>query len=183
MRKTFRSVLTFVATSLFIANASAATVWYTTDVAETGNVNILQIDALGLTLNGGTLALFEDAAAIQTLDSGLILGSAGGRFEFNENFDGSYTVTSVVGDISQDSIVIGGNQFVLAVNWGSGYVSDSAVTQNAADPTSYLIDFDDGINTGTTLAVDVSEVPLPAAFWLFGAALLGLMPLQRSAMR
>ena len=72
-----------------------------------------------------------------------------------------------------------GDQFVLAVDWGNGYVADSGWTQDASDPTSFVIDWTDGQNSGASLAVDVSEVPLPAAAWLFISALGGTVIAKR----
>ena len=64
--------------ALLSLQATAATVWAPTDVEATGNVNILQFDAFGLSLNGGTLALFEDTDALTDANAlvSLITGTA-----------------------------------------------------------------------------------------------------------
>lgn len=156
--------------------ANAATIWQPTDVAGTGNVNIIQIEILDLTLNGGTLALFEDTSG---MTNGLVLGSGGGIFEFTDNGGGSFKVEAFIGTSSQGFITMNGNEFILGVSWGGGYVGDSSYTQNATDLTSYIIDFSDGSNSGNTLAVDLQPIPLPAAAFLFGSALIGFAGISR----
>lgn len=155
--------------------SSAATIWTPTNE----NVNIVQIDVV-LSLNGGSLALFENGDAL-TAANALVLGTSGGLFEFTDIGSGNYQVEAFVGIASQGTKVLNGDDFVLGVDWGNGFVSDSSYTQSPSDATVYTIAFNDGVNSGTSLAVDLalSEVPLPAAAWLFGSALLGLTAISR----
>jgi hypothetical protein len=175
----FRTTCAGVVAGLLLSvNAGAATIWQPTDVTVTGNVNVLQVDFLGLSLNGGTLALFADDDALVAANA-LVLGSLGGTFAFTDNENGTYDVEAIVGGLSQGVKVIDGDEFVLGVIWGGGYVSDDSAVQDAGDPTTYVVSFNDGFNGGTSLVVDVAAVPLPAAAWLFGAALLGLVGVKR----
>jgi len=178
MKKYFINCLGVLAAFVFAANCGAATIWEPTDVTVTGDVNILQFPGFGLTLNGGSLALFEDTDAL-TPANALVLGSIGGQFSFTDNLNGTFTVDALINNVSQGTTLITGDEFILAVDWGNGYVGDSSYTQDAADPTSFLIAFDDGLNTGSSLAVDIAVVPLPAAAWLFGTALIGLVAVKR----
>jgi hypothetical protein len=164
MKKLMTTVTGAAIGLLFAVNAGAATIWQPTD----GNVNVLQIGPLG-----GELALFEDTDAL-TGANALTLGSDGGIFEFTDNLDGSFTVEALVGGILQGVKSMNGNEFVLAVNWGSGYVADSSAQQNPSDPTTFALLFDDGVTSGQSIVVDIAEVPLPAAAWLFMSALMGV---------
>jgi hypothetical protein len=175
MKNGVRSLLV-VAALAGAGNAMGATIWEPTDVSGTGNVNIIQ--AGPVSIGGGTLALFEDTDALLAVNA-LVLGAIGGVFEFTDNNDGSFAVASYVNDVFQDKILMDGDEFILAVDWGLGYVADSSATQNAQDPSSWLLEFDDGKNGGVSLAVDLQPVPLPAAAWLFGSALLGMVGLAR----
>jgi len=157
--------------------AGAATIWEPTDVVADGNVNIIVAPGVGLTLNGGTLALFEDTDV--GFSTPLALGSAGGILAFTDVGGGNYKVEAFSAGISQGMITINGFEFVLGVNWGSGYVGDVSTVQNGGDLTSYLINFTDGVNSGNVFAVDLTPIPLPAAAWLFGSALIGLAALSR----
>ena len=178
MKKYFGTILSTLAVLVFAASASATTIWEPTDVTVTGDVNIIQLDSVGLSLNGGTLALFEDTDAL-VAGNALVLGSGGGQFFFTDNSNGTFTVDALINSVSQGSILMTGMEFILAVDWGNGYVGDLGFSQNATDPTSFILDFDDGVKTGSSLVVDIMVVPLPAAAWLFGSALLGLVAVKR----
>ena len=179
MKKYSGIILSALAAIVFAANASAATIWAPTDVNVEGDVNVIQVDEF-LTLDGGSLALFEDT---DTLVGGnpLVLGSGGGQFFFTANPNGTFTVEALVNNISQGSIVMNGMEFKLAVDWGNGngYVGDFAFSQNATDPTAFVLSFNDGVKEGSSLVIDIMVVPLPAAAWLFGSALLGLVAVKR----
>ncbi|MCX2980729.1 hypothetical protein EYC98_07535 [Halieaceae bacterium IMCC14734] len=172
-------VLSLLGGALLSAQATAATIWEPTDVDGTGNVNIVQFEPI-LSLNGGTLALFEDTDALTDANA-LVLGSDGGIFAFTDNLDGSFGVEALVANVSQGSTTIDGSQFVLGVNWGNGYVADAGWTQNGGDLTTFVIEWTDGQNAGASLAVDVSPVPLPAAAWLFMSAVGGMVIAKRKA--
>lgn len=176
--------LGFLAALILSTQASAATIWQPTDVNSTGNVNIIEVAFLGINLNGGQLALFEDANDFS--GPALILGSNGGVFEFKDNLNGTYTVDAKVGGASLGpTLTITGSQFMFGVKWGAGaFVGDTSYVQNPADITTFYLTFSDGSHTGTALAVDleiasIPDVPVPAAAWLFGSALLGLTAIGR----
>ena len=177
MDKLLSSVAGVVVFLLMSASASAATIWVPTDVTNTGNVNVLQVDFAGLSLNGGSLALFEDGEDL-VAGNALVLGTLGGILSFTDNFDGTFGVEAFVSGVSQGTKVLDGAEFVLGVDWGSGYVSDASAAQDPADPTTYLLSFDDGFNTGTSLVIDVAAIPLPAAAWLFLSAVAGLFGMK-----
>jgi 3D (Asp-Asp-Asp) domain-containing protein len=69
------------------------------------------------------------------------------------------------------------------MEWAGVYFTDSGWALTST-PDTYLIRFD-GLNvpgnsiSGNTLAVDVRVVPIPAAVWLFGSGLLGMVGVAR----
>jgi hypothetical protein len=91
----------------------------------------------------------------------LLLGSGGGIFEFTDNLNGTFKVEALAGGVLQGSLpMITGSEFILAVKWGTGgYVADSGITEKRGDPTSFVIDFVDGENTGSISSVDVTPGP------------------------
>ena len=180
MTKLLKAGLGFLAAVVLSAHASAATIWQPTNE----NVNVLTISFLGVDLNGGSLALFEDATDFS--GPALVLGTNGGVFEFTDNENGTYTVNAKVSNASVGTMVITGNQFMLGVKWGAGaYAGDSSYVQDPYDPTIFQISFTDGVNSGSIFAIDlelapdVDPVPVPAAAWLFGSALCALTAIGR----
>ncbi|MCP5131945.1 MAG: hypothetical protein H6985_20470 [Pseudomonadales bacterium] len=174
----FKSAVGFMTALMMSAAAQAATIWEPTDVSGSGNVNIIQFNIPGLSLNGGTLALFEDTDV--AFSNPLALGSNGGIFAFTDNNNGTFSVQALVNNIPQGpALVMNGWEFSFGVNWGNGYVGDSGYIQDSGDSNTYLISFTDGNNAGESLAVDLTPVPLPAAAMLFGSALLGLVGIKR----
>ena len=176
MKNVFRSLVVSVVALVGAGSAFGATIWQPTDVDGTGNVNVIQ--AGPLSIGTGTLALFEDTDALDP-GNALVLGSDGGLFEFTDNNDGTFTVASFVNNVFQGDITMDGDEFILAVDWGLGYVADSVATQDLNDVSSWYLEFNDGVSNGISLAVDLQPVPLPAAAWLFGSALLGMVALAR----
>jgi hypothetical protein len=161
--------------------ASAATVWSPTD----GNVNFIQFDGIdGLSTHGGTLAMFDSASFGNNLNV-LMIGAAGGQVAI-ANTGSGWTATMVDKYLNPigSSINLTSDSFTLGMTWDSGvnWAADSAHTPNTS-PDSYVIDFE-GVSkgvktTGHTLAVDLQPVPVPAAAWLFGTGLIGLVGVAR----
>ena len=160
------------------AAASAATIWSPTNE----DADFIQFDFAGITTNGGTLALFDESDFGGTA---LIIGSTGGNVVFTDNLNGTWKAEYFnVSNVSGGSITLsGGNTFSLGINWGAGYYGDSSYSLQSS-PDTYLINFDgqgaDGSDkSGSTLAVDLAPIPVPAAVWLFGSGLIGLVGVAR----
>jgi len=104
-------------------------------------------------------------------------------FTDNENDSWNAEVFDVT-NTSGGSITLSNNpNFVLGMDWGAGYFGDTNSTL-ISSPDTYLIVFDgqDGFErpiSGNTLAVDLAPIPVPAAVWLFGSGLLGLVAVMR----
>jgi hypothetical protein len=177
--------LFYLASAVFIlASTSAnATVWHPTS----GDTDFIQLEiggpGSGISTNGGTLALFDDDSSLDPLNA-LEIGSSGGQVFFSDNGGGDW-----LAEINGDSIVLtGGNEFVLGVTWdGTTYWGDFDSFLVGDD--SYLIVFVEdpdaapgagpGPVAGSTLAVDLAPIPVPASVWLFGSGLLGLVGVAR----
>ena len=148
------------------ASAVAATIFAPTD----GNVNFLLGD-----LQGGTLAMFDESDQSYQGDSiNIPLASTVGIFgPVNGNND--YLATNSLGD--SPLTLTGSNHFILGLNLNGVWLSNTSVFDQGAN--SYTVTFSNG---GSLLMVDtqvISAVPLPAAAWLFGSGLLGLVGLAR----
>ncbi|MDB4575700.1 VPLPA-CTERM sorting domain-containing protein [bacterium] len=181
----FTHIITMASFLLASSVASAATIWAPTNE----DTDFIQLDfagtpvaGRGISTNGGTLALFDDSDFGGTA---LVIGEEGGQVVFSDNNDGSWNAEVIYkNDTSGGSITLSNNaNFTLGMDWGFGYVGDSDATL-ISSPDTYLILFDglDGQEThysGNTLAVDLAPVPVPAAVWLFGTGLIGLVAVAR----
>ena len=149
---------------LVSGSASASTVFAPTD----GNINFFNN-----TLTGGTLlAMFDDSDTSFTGDSlsiplpEVITITAGG------DSGGDYTA---VNEGAATLNLTGSDWFILAISTDGGgtWSGDTGVSFRGTN--SYDVHFSDG----SVLEVDVRVVPVPAAVWLFGSGLLGLVGVAR----
>ncbi len=149
-----------VVSVLVVARVDAATVFSPVD----GNVNFLFGD-----LQGGTLAMFDDSDQVYAGASiNIPVPSVVGIFG-PVNGNGDYLATNSLGN---SLTLSGSDNFILGLNVGGTWLSDSSLAAHGAN--SYTVFFANG---GSVLQVDVqvvSQVPVPAAVWLFGSGLLGL---------
>lgn len=144
------------------ASAVAATIFSPTD----GDVNFLLAD-----LQGGTLAMFDDgdqnysgtAIEIPVASTVVIDGP------INSNND--FLATNSLGNTLTLTI---NHDFILGLNLNGVWLSDSSVLDLGAN--SYTVTFSNG---GSVTMVDAQVVPIPAAAWLFGSGLLGLVAMAR----
>ncbi len=168
-----QTILTATVISLSMGAANAATVWVPTNA----DTDFLQFEIAGLSTNGGSLALFDEADFGGT---GLTIGTLGGEVSFlanGSNWDASFNGSTIT--------LLDDYNFVLGMSWdgGSTWYEDSSYLLAGGTPDSYQINFD-GFNAGlevmgSTLGVDLQPVPVPAAVWLFGSGLMGLAAIAR----
>ena len=182
MKKTI-NYLAAIAFMLASTAASAVTIGPTVWAPTNEDVDFIQLDLMGLTTNGGMLAMFDEA------DFGgdaLVIGAGGGHVTFTAS--GSNWIAQVfdVNNVSDGNTItlLGDNHFVLGMNWGLGYFPDDGNPIAISSPDTYLITFDgvalpERLVDGSTLVVDVKVVPVPAAVWLFGSGLIGLVGVAR----
>lgn len=154
-----KSILAAAALSLSALSAQASsTVFTPTD----GNVNFIFP-----TLTGYDLYIFDDDTVSFATTSGLFVDVPEAV-----TFDAS-SATATSGTLS----LIGGNSFVIAITDGIDWFTDNGGIINlGAD--SYAISFDSSDPT-SVVAIDVAPVPVPAAVWLFGTGLMGLVGVAR----
>ena len=181
-----KHIITAATFMLATSAATATTVWAPTNI----DTDFIQFDfagnpdaGAGISTNGGDLALFDDSDT--GFANALVIGDGGGHVVFTDNNDGSWNAEVFdVGNASGGSITLSGNNsFSLAIDWGAGYFGDTN-SSLISGPDIYLIVFD-GFNglgdriSGNTLAVDLAPIPVPAAAWLFGTGLLGIVGIAR----
>ena len=170
-----------IAALMLVSSLASATVWHPTNE----DTDFIQFDTGPYTTNGGDLVMFDDSDFGGTA---LTIGDTGGEVRFSDNGDGTWDADLwYIGDVApSDSILLsGGNSFVLGMTWDGGttyYAESNAVL--VAAPDDYRIAFEGQLVTGApvtgrTLAIDVQPVPVPAAVWLFGSGLLGLVGVAR----
>ena len=172
--------------ALILASASAnATVWHPTNE----DTDFIQLDfggGSGISTNGGILALFDDDTGLT--GPALVIGQDGGHVVFSDNMDGTWDAE--VFDITNTSggsiTLLGGDaNFELGISWnGGGFYWGDTGSSIQSSPDTYLIVFDglvagQGRISGSTLAVDLAPIPLPASVWLLGSGLLGLVGVAR----
>jgi hypothetical protein len=157
--------LTGLVTILSVARVDAATIFAPTD----GDVNFVFGDLLG-----AQLAIFDDsdqsyAGSSLGVQIGDIIGFAG------PNGIGDHIVTNTTTALSLT--LTGSDNFILGLNDGSGWIADSAVVSLGAN--AYSVTFGTGANVIEVDVQVVPAVPVPAAAWLFGSGLLGLVGVAR----
>jgi hypothetical protein len=111
---------------------------------------------------------------LEVILTGPVLGAPGGTINFSNETpvgSGNYTATNA---LSEAPALSGGNDFMVGIWDGSSWIMDSGNTTLPAN--SAQLTFSVG---GDMLAVDVAVIPVPAAVWLFGSGLVGLVSVAR----
>jgi len=153
---------------------SAATVFAPTD----GDVNFITND-----LSVGTLlALFDDSDTSNSDGLNILTGAGSGNFVTGVAYiaadtlnPGDYTASNPSGTIA----LTGSNWFTLAISTDGGTNWSSDTGYDYLENNTYNVYFADG----SVLEIDVRVVPVPAAVWLFGSGLLGLVGVARRKSR
>jgi len=152
-----------VATLLTVARVDAATIFAPTD----GDVNFLLGDLLG-----AQLAIFDDddqtyAGLSLDVQIGDVVGFAGP----NGSGDHTATNTTTIGTLS----LTDSSNFILGLSTDNGvsWMPDAAVVSLGAN--AYSVTFGTGANVIEVDVQIVPPIPVPAAVWLFGSGLVGLL--------
>lgn len=153
--------------------ASAATViWTPTD----GDINY-SFDA-GTAFDNNLYALFDVADFDGAQANALVLNKPADTINFVAN-GSDFNLTSAV--TPNTTTLFGDNEFVIATSLDNGISwSDAFSTYElVANTNMYNLTF----STGTVLSIDaapeVQAVPVPAAAWLFGTGLIGIVGVAR----
>jgi hypothetical protein len=86
---------------------------------------------------------------------------------FNNNHDGGFA--------APDAVSINGGSYAVATGYAGGVNGIGAFSLLAGDILKIAYDNEEFYVSG----IEVSAVPVPAAVWLFGSALLGFVGLSR----
>ena len=186
-RYVYSCAILITSVSFIPISVEAATIWAPTNE----DTDFIQLNfggpgpGSGISTNGGTLALFDDDTGLA--GPALEIGQNGGHVVFADNGDGSWGAEVFdVTNTSGGSITLSNDaNFVLGISWNGGadYFGDTGWSLQSS-PDTYLIVFD-GIDpgqnriSGSTLAVDLAPIPLPASVWLLGSGLIGLAGMAR----
>lgn len=188
MKKTSK-IAAAAALTLSATLANASTILSPTD----GDVNFLTKSTF--IESGLSLAIFDDSEAVTggnpivsstgmlevTMHDGLL--NDGGVIDFlgNVGVGGAYQASNQIDlynfpvDGSQDNFIVG-----LGVPTGGGtlWFADNTFVQGPANNGTLVWNFGGAFGLGV-VAIDVQVVPVPAAVWLFGSGLIGLIAVAR----
>jgi len=139
------------------------------------------------TVNGGStgleLGMFDDANTGFTGTNFLqiALGNDTATFAptIGQNVDYTITNSSDIGSPTNNSAtLLGSDLFILGMR-------DTTISASWMDPDAIVCNSQNGTcsvswsGLSTELIVDIQPVPVPAALWLFGSGLLGLVGIAR----
>lgn len=162
--------------TVFALAASAANAATTTWTPADGDVNFL-FSATGIG-DENLYAIFDVADFDGLKTAALILEEPADTIDFvanGANFDLSGTATPV-----NTTTLFGSNHFVIATSGDNGVTwtdATSLIKEVGVNTNIYNIEF----ATGTIMSIDAIPhvVPVPAAVWLFGSGLIGLVGVSR----
>lgn len=152
------------------------------------NAASLNLTPVGLTEVGVFLGNNSESVTA----SGLLVQTADAPTPYQARFDLVSDMTTGVNLASQLIPLISGSLDIFRVDQNSTLVQSYSIVTNAAGTSSvgffialanetYRIVLRSSHEKAYNLNASVSEVPLPAAFFLFAPALLGLLGLRRKA--
>lgn len=161
------TAVVFVMASFLPAHAAttSATVWW----QPTANA----VNFMNVTAPGYSLAMFDVDDFNSTQSNALELNPLVDTIEFAAGGGSDFTVTSTV---SNNSITLfDDNNFVLSIYDGSNWIEPELWFEFMPGSNIYSVSFTDSV----AFMTNVSPVPLPAALWLFGSGLIGLVAIAR----
>jgi len=156
-----------------VSTAASSTVWVPDINTSTGDFQEVTFASFGVSSATYDLVFYDagTAASIEPSFTSLTLADLNGTVGISAN-PAPYTAT-----FGGDTAALGATgEFELALWDGSAFtfVSDYTVI---VPGNAYTIEF--GSVTGEILGVDLAPVPVPAAVWLFGSGLIGLVGVAR----
>ena len=161
---------------LSVTAANANVIW-TTDPNTLAGGDPQEISFLNFNIDSAMYDLvFYNAGSNPSLGAtSLVIPSLTGIVEVTPDSAPNY-----FGVYDGDTAFLGATpEFELALYDPSAMTYTEVVSFTTLIPgNSYAIQFDNGV-TGQLLGVDLAPIPVPAAVWLFGSGLLGLVGVAR----
>ena len=158
----------FVLVGMCLSGAvSAMTTWVPTD----GNLNTFDFSYGGAGLQ---FAIFDDSNFALDDELGFLSLAMFDKVEL-QAAGSDWNITNNNGDLFT---LTGSDWFLIAANDGSGWTNDTGFNMLGGSG-GYEVEF---YNSPTLMLVDVSPVmttPVPAAVWLFGSGLVGLIGIAK----
>ena len=171
-----KNIMLSAVLGLFSITANAATIWAPTNE----DTDFITIDFAGIDLNGATLAMFDDDDN-GTYANPLIIGTDGGEVRFSVSGSDvlANSFDSAGAAVDGPLVLTGSDAFTLAISYDSvNWLGDTSWS-GTPSPDSFLIRFDSVAGAASVIGVDLTPVPVPAAIWLFGTGLIGLVGVAR----
>ena len=158
-----------------VSTAASSTVWVPDVNDSTGDFQEITFISFGVSSATYDLVLFDAGTTVSTEPSttSLTLADVTGIVDISAN-PAPYTAS-----FGADTAALGATaEFELAL-WDSSSSTFTFVTDFTAivAGNSYAIEF--GSVTGEVYGVDLAPIPVPAAVWLFGSGLIGLVGVAR----
>lgn len=162
-----------VATSIMACSTAASAATITWEPTAGGNITVNTFN-----LSGWDLGLFEDTAAL-TDTNALSLTGLSAEVDFTAAGAGDWTATNL--STGGTTLLLGGKQFVFAITDGiaDNWFEATAAVQTAPNTSNYEVTFANGVSQVYSFDAIPTVVPVPAAVWLFGSGLIGLVGLAR----
>jgi hypothetical protein len=164
------------------ASAVSANVIWTTDPNTLAGGDPQEISFLNFAIDSAMYDLvFYDAGSNPSVGAtSLVIPSLTGIVEVTPDSAPNYIGVYDLGLPTQDAAFLGATpEFELALyDPAAGTYTEVISFTTLIAGNSYAIQFDNGV-TGQLFGVDLMPVPVPAAVWLFGSGLLGLVGVAR----
>ncbi|MEE8428764.1 MAG: VPLPA-CTERM sorting domain-containing protein [Gammaproteobacteria bacterium] len=179
---TIRLISLFVG-GCFSAAVSAATVWVPTST-DVDTTDIGWALSLWVPFPVGGFAVFDDDDPTFSSSEGDHLHLANLDEVRFTDLGGNWQVENVAG---ATMVLSGSPRFLLAEgDDANGWAGDTGYTQTGLD--TYWVEFPggavlQGVDMTPALSTEAPAVPLPAAVWLFGGGLIGLVGVARRDQR
>lgn len=177
MTKRILGLFTVASLMLFSLSTHAATViWEPADDTDPTNIVITSFDyGAGIT----DIAIFDDSdAGLATALLQFDVGSDADVTFFTADDSGDWSISPAESD--ETATLSDSDNFIVAVSDDDGATWTADLTfERKGSSDTYFLTFDDVNINDTIILTKVQPVPVPAALWLFGSAMVGLVVVGR----
>ncbi len=179
MKITQLLVATVLGLSVTAANANV--IW-TTDPNTLAGGDPQEVSLINFAIDSNMydLIFYNAGSDPSVAATSLVIPSLTGVVEVTPDSAPNYVGVYDFGGPDQDSAFLGATpEFELALyDPNAGTYTEVVSFTTIIEGNSYAIQFDNGV-TGQILGVDLAPIPVPAAVWLFGSGLIGLVGVAR----